>query len=210
MAVPLNMNDLLRLRVVCYTSSQIGVNTVHYRVSAVGGGGATDQIAVNAIDVALAPRMKACLSAQAKYRGCSLQRIRPLPVNVPVLATVNDGPGTVIGDMNPGQVSGLISARSILAARSERARIYIPFPGEADNSLTGNPTAGYVSNIDDVGELLYKDLILGVAPNDMTLTPVIFHRTTATTSTIFSFTARTVWATQRRRGGYGRMNLVPF
>lgn len=210
MPYTVGVGDVLRLRIVTYTSSQIGVNTAHFKVTAIAGTATTDAAIAAAFDTALAPRYAAVLSVGARYRGTSIQKIFPLPPKVPQAAVSNDQPGTVAGDMMAGQVAGLIWAKTTNAGPTERGRMYLPFVGETSNAATGVPVAGYVTDISDIADEVYSPVTIGAGGNTATLDPVIWHRGTLTATGIDSFGARTVWATQRRRGGFGQMNLPPF
>jgi len=210
MAIDLGIGDLIRLRVATYTPNQVGINTAHFLVQAATGTGRTTQQVADAFDATLAPRYKALLSVGARYRGCSIQRVAPGGVTVPAAQSINDGPGTVAGDMLATQVSGIISAKTDLAGPAYRGRVYIPFPGEDDNAATGVPVAGYVTRLDDVGDELYTSVTIAAGGNGVTLDPVIFHRAFNSATAITDYVNRTVWATQRRRGAYGRQNVPPF
>lgn len=204
------VGDILRLRIVTYTSSQIGVNTAHFKVTAVAGAAQTDAAIAAAFDTALAPRYTAVLSVGARYRGVSIQKIFPLPPKVPQAVVTNDGPGLVAGDMMAGQIAGLIWAKTANAGPTEKGRMYLPFVGEASNAATGVPTAGYVTDITDIADEVYTPVTVGAGGDTITLDPVVWHRGTLTATGIDSYGARTIWGTQRRRGSYGQMNLPPF
>lgn len=210
MPTTLALGDIIRVRAASYTANQQGINVVHFRVSSVNGSSQTDLQVATALDTAMEGRYKAALSAQARYRGISVQKIRPLPVTFPQIVTANDGVGLVAGDLMSTQTSGIISSQTNLAGPGFRGRAYIPFPGEASNDVDGTPTAAYVSLIDDLGEMLYEAHPVGAGPNDIVITPVLFHRATATFTDITGFVARDKWATQRRRGSYGKTNPTPF
>lgn len=210
MATTLALGDVVRLRVASYTANQQGINVIHYRVSTSNGSGQTDLQVATAIDSNLESRYKAVLSVAARYRGVSVQKIRPLPVAFPQVVVANDGVGTVAGDMLATQVSGIVTSITNLAGPKYRGRVYIPFPGEGSSDANGIPTNAYVGNIDDIGDELFSPLSIGVAPNDIVLQPVIFHRATNTFTDITGWVSRQKWATQRRRGSYGKTNPTPF
>jgi len=210
MPVTLALNDVVRLRVACYTANQQGVNVCHFQVTTVVGTGQTDAQVAGAFDTALAARYKAVLSVAARYRGVSIQRILPLPPTYPQIVTTSDGVGTVAGDMMSTQTSGIVSAKTEFAGPKYRGRAYIPFPGEASNDANGLPIAGYVTDLEDIGDELYTPVVIGGGGNTVTLTPCIYHRATATVTKIDGYTARAKWATQRRRGSFGQVNPTPF
>lgn len=210
MANQLLVANIVRLRVVCYTSNQVGINTAHYKVSAVAGAGLTDQAAAVLMDGDLAPLYRAAINNNARYRGVSLQILRPLPVGAAAISTANDGAGVGPGDLMATQVSGIIGSRANQAGRANRGRVYIPFPSESDNTSAGAPNPAYLATLDPIGNYLFTTRILGVGPDQVTLQPCLWHRTSSTTTSILDYAVRSKWATQRRRGMYGRLNLPPF
>lgn len=210
MAVTLAGGDICRLRVACYTANQVGINVAHFQVTSVTGTSRNDAQVADDFNTSLAPRYKTALSAQARFRGVSFQRILPLPPTFPQIVTTLDGVGLVAGDMLATQTSGIVSAKTEFAGAKYRGRVYIPFPGEASSDVNGIPIAQYVTDIEDIGEELYTPVVLGAGGNTVTLTPCIFHRATGTATKIDGFTARQKWATQRRRGSFGQVNPTPF
>lgn len=206
------LNQIWQLRVACYITGQAAINTFHYKVGALNGA-PKDVDVIDVFDNALAPLYKTLLNANAHYRGVSLSRVFPAPRTKPVVRVVNDGPGVVAGDLLPSQVCGIISATTDFAGPKYRGRAYIPFPGEVDNLVGAVPTATYVASAQLLankvfGQWLGIGLVAGV--NDVTLDPVIFHRTGATSDLITGSKSKAAWATQRKRGAYGRLNPIPF
>lgn len=210
MPTVLDVNQIWQLRVVCYTADQIAVNTAHYRVTAVTGGGAVDSDAAVSFDTALNGVYKATISAQARYRGVSLQRVMPAPPTRPARVVVSDGVGAIAGDMMAKQVSGIISTGTELAGRSQRGRVYIPFPGEPDNQANGTPTPGYVTAVQAIANVMFSSRTLGIGGATSAVIPVLWHRGSLTWDEVTHKDAKPFWATQRRRGNYGRVNSLPF
>jgi hypothetical protein len=132
----------------------------------------------------------------------------------PTYSTVVSGVGAGGSVALPSQVAGLISFGSdTLGARGE-GRTYVPFPPVAGNELHGKMTAAYQSALLALGTMLLGPIPCPNTPGtgSGTLTactkvlPVI-----PTTSRLFS-TVRVekAWATQRRRGDFGRVRRSPF
>lgn len=206
----LAVSDIIRVRLACYTPTQAAFNVIHYRVTAVGGvvptiAGAAERLAI--IGASVYP---AIMSAGARYRGASAQKIFPLPVSRSYAYTAADTPGLVAGDILPGQVAGIISTLTDFGGPKYRGRIYLPFPSEASNEATGNPDAAYGVNSFALAVALFQQIIVGTNPNTATLQPVLWHRGLNTYTNIVDAFNRDKWATQRRRGDYGRTNPIPF
>lgn len=210
MPTPLALNDVCRLRIACYSANQQGINVTHWKVTSVTGASQTDAQVAAAFDSTLAPRYKAAISAEARYRGVSFQRILPIPATFPQTVTTNDGVGSVAGHMMSTQTSGILSSQTEFAGAKYRGRVYIPFPSEGSNDTDGLPNAAYVTLIEDIGDELFTTIVVSVGGDSVTLTPVIYHRATGTTTKVDNFIARQKWATQRRRGSYGKTNPTPF
>jgi hypothetical protein len=63
------LGDIIRVRIGSFTPTQAAINTVHYRVTAVTGGGAELSSIANQIDTTMAPLYRAYMSVGATYRG---------------------------------------------------------------------------------------------------------------------------------------------
>lgn len=205
------LNEIWQLRIGTYTISQAAINTVHYKVTAVLGTVDSGFVALD-FDTDMAPLFKALMADNATYRGVSLQRIAPLPKTVPDMVTSSEGPGSQIGEMLPEQTAGIISAKTAFAGRRQRARVYIPFPCEIDNDDGAIPATSYVTRLDNLALELYatRNVIHTPGVNTLTLQPVVYHRLTQTTDDIIVARGKRLWATQKRRGNFGRRNPVPF
>lgn len=207
--VPLNVGDILELKVFCAFGNQLAVNVCHYDVTAITGAPTQGAAATYFDDNLFTPYIN-MISDESSYRGITLAVLLPSP-KAPVIRANNTLIGLNGGDALPKQVSGLISLRSELVGRSGRGRVYIPFPTEALNDVTGTPSAAYLTALDAVA------LVLGtVQSNDqgsgdtVEMTPSIFHRATGTSTLVNGYILRPFWATQRRRGDFGRINTIPF
>jgi hypothetical protein len=204
------LGDIIRVRIGSFTPTQAAINTVHYRVTAVTGGGAELSSIANQIDTTMAPLYRAYMSVGATYRGLSAQTIFPLPKTRSWVSVGHQGGGSVAGDPLPGQVAGIVSVSSVLAGRQERGRLYLPFPSETDNEVPGLPSDACVGRANAIAVALFATVVSGSGADTATLTPCIFHRASNSSSPISVVGAKKLWATQRRRGSYGRQNLPPF
>lgn len=205
------VNDVYRARVYCTLQNQTAINVLHWRVSGIGGAGLSDQDMADKLSADLAPFYKALISSGATYWGLSLQRISPGPIPIEVHTINAQGIGT--GDLTrmPKQVCGYFNRKTTFAGRSEIARTYVPFPGEDDNGdATAAPTAGYMTRLGALAGHLIGTIVLGTGGDTVSIIPVIWHRTTSSSTVIVTAQAKQRWATQRRRGDFGRPNNPPF
>lgn len=201
--------DFLEYRVVCSFGVQTSFNVRHMRVSGVGVPIPNLGDCATAINAIMAPLWKAVMSNQCTYRGVMVRRVRPLPPSPPAWENGSQGVGTVATEPLPNQVAGVISLYTNFAGRRYRGRLYIPFPAEGDNTVTSIPSAGYLTGLGNIG-----GAVLGIITNPNTkiaiLTPILYHRLDGTSNDLVGTTTRTVWGTQRKRGGFGRANPPPF
>lgn len=210
--------DTVLLSVVCYDDEQVSINRFGYLISGVAGGTLTLQDCVDTLDAPASTQWKGMINNQATYRGVmgSLfigNRLTPFRSTI-----ANAGPGTAGADALPRQTCGMFTKVSAVPGPAGRGRVYVPFPAVADNGAGPIPNAGYMTRLGVMAGVLKAPLGVSVGPVTATMTPVIvrYPRPSATPPVVFrtipwaDATARQKWATQRRRGSYGRPNVLPF
>src|SRR5215475_589959 len=203
-------NDIYQVKHVAFSGQQYAFIVRHWLVQNVTGTGMTDAALATAFDNLFAPLLKPLITASASYYGTQVQKIWPLPIFIPAGTSANTGIGTAAVNSLPKQTCGLISLRTAIAGRKGRGRLYVPFPSVGDDTAAGAPVAGYVTRLNTLGAQLNVAQTLGVAPNQVTLRSVVYHRALHTTDAIITCISSNLWATQRRRGDYGRVNVAPF
>jgi hypothetical protein len=207
--VVITNNDILEWRTVCTLRDQTGFTVRHFRVSAVGVPPPTLGDCAIMLNAVFAPLSKNLMSSNAAWRGVTVRRIWPLPPSPSSWDITLAGAGTQVGDAMASQTCGLISLYTAFAGRKYRGRFYQQFPSENNNDPTGVPSALYITNLQTLA-----DALLGVRTNPNakvgTLTPILWHRATSTFTDLLGNFARTGWATQRKRGSFGRPNPSPI
>jgi len=223
MATVLADGMILRIRAVCYDSFdvQLGESVTHWQVQSHTGNPDNTDVAA-AFAGSLAAPYKAWLGTNVTFRGVGVTIIKP--TLVPEIFNVAfAGAGVSGGVAQPPQVSGLIRHQSENyyvgpsgKTRRAQGRLYVPFPGV---SWVGNPdpmSAGGLAALNAIaaawgtskscpGHGGAAQLILGTY---VTLGPgPTLVKDFQPSVTIF---ASNLWATQRRRGEYGRTNVDPF
>ena len=221
MVQALALGDFVRVRTYCLfdLQAQLSVNNLDYIVGAVGGTPATDQDVADQVDAAVAGPYKDLMTAAATYKGVQVSTLLVTPPYLtrtnPVSATTNAGVGVAAGAPLPGQVSGLISLRTARGGRAGRGRSYIGFPGIVHDTGAGNPTAGYVAFLVALADQITVGLSISAGGRTATLVRVVLHtknkfEVVPPPDGVTSFVARAKWATQRRRGDFGRLNVSPI
>lgn len=212
------VNDPWRTISACSqpTNLQVSLNTLYWKTVAETGIGATTLEVATALDVILAPLYKAVMPATSFYRGTSAQYLVP-PINVPQFSIANQGVGVASGNNLPMQASGIVSLRTGLSGVRWRGRIYVGFPPASFADATGAMTAAAGVAYEALATALRAGFTAGIVGNQSTLALAL--RTEVVPNTVpktyvynrILFTQVPVrFATQRRRGQFGRVNNLPF
>jgi hypothetical protein len=220
MATNILAGDLVALRVFCTSQEQASVNTFHYGVTEVGSGSGTDLDMAEAFDTLIAGAYQDILCTTASYNGVQAQIILRDPTTIfmpaSVSSTVGAGPGLVSGNELPRQVCGLISWKTALAGRKNRGRTYFPFPPVSFDTGLGVPSSTAQGLYGAISTLAFDFVSLPASGLHFQLS--LFHRNfpagtppiPSTYDPIVAATQVDKWATQRRRGSYGRANVSPI
>jgi len=212
-AVALSVGDFLQERVGFWFAPQAAYNILYWEIASIVGGASVDlQALCNELDSLT--KVPACdiITASASYSGVGLKRISPGVPSVEAVSTTGSGVGTWAGDAYAKQVAGIITKRTVKSGRKYRGRLYLPFVSEAAAHTDTTPTAAYLTAADAYALVTVAPITL--VPAGVTgvfLTPLLKHAAVGTTAdTITNYVVRDKWATQRRRGDYGRPNTQPF
>lgn len=203
------VGDIIETRLFCTQTDQTSVNVRQWVVTAQVAGGPSENFVADALSNIFANLYKALMSVGARYNGLGLRRINPLPIAVESFSPIGAGAGAVAGTNLPRQTCGIISLRTPFGGRKYKGRIYVPFPSATDNTTNGVPTTTYGSNLALLGSQFIKDQTVISGASSVALTPIVFHRSDRTYTQIVGAVYPLRWATQRRRGSYGRPNTSP-
>ena len=210
MASTLQVGQILRASVWSQDTEQASVNVLHYRVQAVGGLPATDADFATAFDQTIATAYRAAINNNATYRGVEAQVIWPLPVLVAVNSIVGAGVGTGGAIALPRQSAALTQWRTSIAGRHGHGRSYWPFPPTIFNQLDGSITAGGLGVFQTLHNLVLNFGSFTIALRNATMALVVYDRVSHVGTLVNAATTSNKWATQRRRGTYGRQNSSPI
>lgn len=205
------IGDIYALQIVNTQGNQTAYNIQHWQVIEVpGGAGRTDAQIALFFESLYAPLYKAVMTLNANFWGLRLQKIWPLPVLIPVLSIVSAGAGTAGTAALPKQLCGFYNRKGLLAGRTRISRQYVPFPDEDDNlNATCTPSVGYMTRLGAIAGVAITVQLVVAGADNVKLAPVIYHRTTHGVDALTTATAKQKWATQRRRGDFGRPNNPP-
>lgn len=166
-----------------------------------------------AFDAILAPRYITLMSASAAYYGGMYGRMgNPLPKPTDIIVVSNAGAGTTGTVDAPKQAAGLITLKTGFQGRSNEGRQYVPFPALDFVAAQGVPTAAYITALDALGNVLASrfSFLEIVSGDTIVMSPQIYNVTTHLGREVTTWLSRPAFATQKRRGDYGKLNALPF
>lgn len=204
--VPVLVGDVYQATVHCHALDQEALNVYHLKVLAVTGA-PTMAILAGTLDVLATVTYPPCLSATARYEGVELRRLLPTksrPVN-----SSTPGAGGGGTPLMPRQVCGIWTKQSAGVGPGKRGRVYVPFPSTIDTNGTADvPNSAYLGNLATLAtDWTGVDVLDDLAGNTITVEFGIFSKAGVFTA-CDDFRVNAKWATQRRRGDYGRTNPV--
>lgn len=196
--------DKLELKVFCYASPQVGINSYKYRVLDNDDDMTDDELA-QIMSPIIAPLYQVIMPPGARYSGISLQDQFPL-IQMTQTSTEGAGPGTIGVNMCGTQLTGLISKYTQHPGRTGRGRVYIPFVPADYCNAAGHPSLDYTIGLQDIAEQLLQIQTYTGGGKEVTLVPVLFNISDGIAWDITSHRFRVKFANQHRRGDYGKMN----
>lgn len=164
----------------------------------------------------LIPVLKGCVTNSATYLG---QKLYWKPASAPpVLAQSVTASGVCTGGAGylPTQTSGLIQFKSVLGGSQGRGRMYVPFPPLDACTVLGVCEATYLGDLDALAGIFtngYNVPNTGGAGGTLWVYPCTTYRRpdpVALPVQIDQYFVSLGFATQRRRGYFGKPNSNPF
>lgn len=208
--------DELKLVFWTQQGNQAGLMVASYFVfNTPGSIPIADQDGLDIISDGMAAVLKPLMTGGAEYLGVVMYRPDIIPLPAALYSTQGAGVGTAGTVPMATQVTGLITLRTALAGRANRGRKYVPFPDAADSvgSINPIPSTSYKTRLDALADKFGPGADFEDPANPGTfvnLSGIIVAANGTIRGDVTSTVQRRLWATQRRRGAYGKSNLPPF
>jgi hypothetical protein len=212
MSQNVTLNDVLIVQNVCGDAGQIAVLNRYFRCVVAPGIGATVTFTNVAqwFAILAGNNLAPIMNNGATYLGTRVRRIFPALLDAWGFDTTQSTAGTAGASALPKQTCGLARYVSATLGKHGEGRTYLPFPAAADNASGGVPTAGYEATaLTYANDMAVPQVVPGTGGN-ATLNPVLWDRVANVSYDITGVLIAPAWATQRRRGDYGRLNKGPF
>jgi hypothetical protein len=217
---PILANSVVLIRAYCTQAGQTSVNSFYYLCTANGAAPGLDSDAAVNAEASLAPVFKAIMTNNATFRGVTAQIVQPPPLPTAAPSTALAGVGTAGNTALPAQTCGIIHWPTPLAGRRGRGRTYLPFPDNADNPNASPPvpSAAYVGRANAVAAAVIGLISFGLGARSSTVQLALYRRprphavppVSYAVTPMLAGSAEAKWATQRRRGDFGRLNSSPI
>jgi hypothetical protein len=205
--------NILTLRAWTTAGNQAAVNTFHYLVDTVGGIGVDLGDCAIEFDALVGPAIKTNIPSTASYNGVQAY-VNQLPQPIPQTGALNAGPGSNGAALLARQTCGLTTWETPFTGPAFRGRTYWSFPPTGADAGTGIPTGAYQTSIQALNSAILTKLFFGTGGNVANVTLVLRHGKNKLgiippPTPLTSATVQPAWATQKRRGSYGRPNVSP-
>lgn len=202
----IQVNDVWVAVIQTRQQDQVGLCVTHWACTGQVGLGGSDVVFASILDGRITADFLQNMQSNASYEQTSVSRVRPLPPTKPVIDSTSAAAGTDATDRLPKQVSGLLTKNTAFGGPRYRGRLYMPFPSEGFNDVDGRPNGAYTGRLQTWGTQYFQGMTVTSGADTSSLVPIIYHRDTNTWDVVTSVLVRGRWATQRRRGDFGRPN----
>ena len=206
------IGGIVRAITYCTVPGQVSTNTRKYQLVSLSSGTTFPSgdfvLAYDADMVNLYPPL---LSTGAQYYGVQAYLMNPIGLPPrPDHVNINATAGTFGAGLLPTQSSGLISLYSSTLGKIGQGRIYVPFGSPTALDANGTPTAAYGLGLTDLGAYSAANRVIIAGGITATFRPCLYQGGVDTPRFIETFKIHDAFATQRRRGSFGRANSLPF
>jgi len=204
------VNNLVQIRVWSTLAEQAAVSTFHFKVGVPTGIVDLGDAALS-FDSLFNAKFKNSMSSQATYNGVQAYLLNTLPLPRPQVATGNAGPCAAGPVAQSRQTAGITTWLTAFAGPGNRGRTYWPFPPSSGDETIGEPNDAYLAVINDLcGDLQGTYLVTGAGGSAPMFHVLRVKRSPTAPIAIDDFETHRKWATQKRRGSYGRSNVSPI
>lgn len=211
---PILAGNVISFRNWFTQAEQAAVCTTHWLCVSTSGTPTTLQQICDAWDTAVQALWKTLIDSESIYNGTQAYVDQvPLPQFAATTSSAGAGDGAALAV--PRQATGLLGWTTSFAGPQFRGRLYLPFPGVDEDASGGIPTNLYRAHGNALGAAIVAFTTVTVGGGTLAGYPCILHRknkagTIPPPTQITLGTTRAKFATQKRRGSYGRPNVSPI
>jgi len=197
--------QVIRCNFYTWIDSQLGIFGFDYKVSGITGSPHLGDMAAG-VQTANSAAIAACVAAGVYVLGCKATIRVVGPIGIPGIAT-DDTVATGLFNPMSKQTAGIIHWRCTAPAPQNRGRMYVPFPPTSAADPSGSPNASYRGLLNALAGSIFGMTTISYGGNSISGDQTVYHSATHTDSLSFIGTASFRFATQKRRGDYGKANM---
>lgn len=206
----LTPSDVLQCRVVGKDAAGgEWINIYHYEIQTVTGN-PTDQDFAQELDANIKVAQKAVMSDNCTYDGVQVTIVNRDVQPVTVFYNASAGVGTVASNTANSQAAGLLSWLTAFGGRKYRGRNYIAGVYIGAISTLGFPTTSYQTLLSALGSAIFGYNSWTLSGRSGTCALCLFRKNTLAVTIILALELFAKFATQRRRGNYGKNRTPPI
>lgn len=212
MAFTIVVGGVVRHVAYCAIAGQVSVTKRDWQCTSMSGGSSMASAdIIDALSLMVAPLYSDAMSQNAQYYGSQLYYQTPVGAKPrPDSTRAGTTDGVELVGLLPTQTCGLVSLYTDTLGKTGQGRMYVPFPAQNQMDDNGTPVALYLTVLGNLGlaHTTNKTIISGGVTG--VFTPVLYVPGGVPPKPIIKYIVRDAWATQRRRGSFGRTNSMPF
>jgi hypothetical protein len=210
MATPLTTSDVMQCRIVGKDpSGGEWVNVLHFEIASTTAN-PTDLDFIHELDANIAAAYKGVMSDQFTYDGIQGTIINRDIQPATVVYTASAGPGGVASNSANTQATGLISWYTAFGGRKYRGRTFVAGVYIGAISTTGFPGSSYLTLLAALASAIFGYNSWTLSGRSGTCNVCLYRKLTAAVTLIENGIAIAKFATQRRRGNYGKNRTPPI
>lgn len=203
------VGDIVEVSVYCKLVEQVAINVLHYNVDAVGGVAVKYDELAGRIYAKLEDAYRDWMTDAAQFAGVGVRRLYPLPKSIQY-TRIDPVDGTLSAFTLPAQIAGLITVRTPKPGPGGRGRVYIPFGSVNWSDVEGNMTPDAETQLAVIADLLGPTAAWQEATAAWTVVATLQVSAAVGAPECDNILPTGKWATQRRRGNYGKANSLPI
>lgn len=207
-------SDEFRLTLYSHDSTdQAGLVGFRVRTNYLIGAGATDEGVVDKLSGVWGPRLKFFFTTDTQYMGATLRRLFGVGAQpITRFSVSGSGAGTEALPTLPLQTAGLLSFATDTGGKKYRGRCYIPFVARSyqTSSTSGDPSVAFQTQMETIGAAVVAGDTIIVGGATISVEYGLHPVGDPVWSKYTSYKYHDRWATQRRRGSFGKQNPFPF
>ena len=197
-----------------WLDGQLGETGVSLKLNAyTGAGGDFLGDVLLAIGGIVWPLYRDTQSTTTRTLGMKMSRLGVSPSPLPGICTDTTN-GAVASPSLPTAITPLVKLTTTMAGRPYRGRMYVPFPPLNAADTDQQVTAAYQALLVTWGNAFLSGISVSAGTSTYDFLPVIYHRKAAaggvpaanTFDIVTDWNVEAAFATQHRRGAFGRTN----